>query len=625
MSKTIQYKVQVDTGNSVKTLGQLESELAQINDELKGVEVGSDSFKELSQQSQQVTRDLEKANQQIEGFTADKKFQAADGAIKLAAGSLQSFVGGLGLLGIESDALGEFEEKAASAIAVGIGLKDLSEGVGQLAPLFKQSGIAAKLFGTTARTAITATGIGLFVVALGTVVAYWDDIVKGVKNFANSVPFVGKAIESIKNAFNDLIDRFRPVLEFLGILPDEVEIANQAVIESNNQVIDQTQRELELLQAKGASQEEIFNKRKQQLEAELDNLRRNGAEQEEIFEKETELLVLQAKEEKRLADEKDRIRKEQLEKDKKAQEKQERLAEEERQRKEKEKEEEEKRIQEEIERENKRLESIAGILETYRQRQRDIEAESEIEKINLEEERKLAELERLGATEEQKQEIRNFYEDRRREAQLAADELKREEDKKRSEDAIAAAISEKEAIAQIEQAKLGVLSQAGGLLNQLAGENQQLQIASVVATQAAAIGQILSSTAVSNAKAVAASPLTFGQPWVAINSISAGLGIASSIASATKAISDIKASKSKTSPSGGGNLPRGRGGAAGGANTQAEPPVSRTFSSTLEQQVEVDEIRESRREPIQTYVISGDVSNAQEAEQKIRQRRRVGS
>lgn len=605
MSKTIQYKVQVDTGNSVKTLGQLESELAQINEELQDVAIGSDRFKELSSSAQQVTRDLEKANQQVEGFTADKKFQAADGAIKLAAGSLQSFVGGLGLLGIESEALGEFEQKAASAIAVGIGFKDISEGIGQIGPLFKQSGIAAKLFGTTTRTALTATGIGVFVIALGTVVAYWDDIVKGVENFGKKVPFVGKAIDFIKEQFDKLIERFRPILEYFGLIPTAAEKANQAIIESNQGVIDVTEREIAVLQAKGAKQEEIFNAKQKQLQLELENLRRNGAEAEEIYEKETELLVLQAQEEKRLADERDKRRQEQLEKDKKAQEERDRLAEEERVKKEKE-------AQEALDKENKRLEAIAGILEAYRQKQKDIDAESEVEKINLEEERKLAELERLKATEEEKEQIRAFYRERRKEAEQTDAEIRLAEQKKRDEEEAAN-------VQKQEEVKAAAISGGIQALQALAGESKAVAIGAVIATQAQAIGEIISNTGIANAKAVAAFPVTLGQPWVGINTASAAASIAASILSARRSIQQIQGSGSGSSPAGSPNLPQPR---SSGVSAPSTPTVATALETTLGAQ-DVQEER-SRRNPVRAYVVSGDVSSAQEAEAKIRSRRRVG-
>ena len=65
MSKTIQYKVQVDTGNSVKSLNQLETELADINSQLKNVAPNSDAFKDLSKQAQDTTKQIDKVNKSI--------------------------------------------------------------------------------------------------------------------------------------------------------------------------------------------------------------------------------------------------------------------------------------------------------------------------------------------------------------------------------------------------------------------------------------------------------------------------------------------------------------------------------------------------------------------------------
>jgi len=69
-------------------------------------------------------------------------------------------------------------------------------------------------------------------------------------------------------------------------------------------------------------------------------------------------------------------------------------------------------------------------------------------------------------------------------------------------------------------------------LVELAGKESALGKALFLFQQAAAIGQIIFNTAIANAKAVAASPLTFGQPWVTINTISAGVSIASVVAQA---------------------------------------------------------------------------------------------
>jgi len=292
------YKVEIDVES--KTLGQLEDELAQINEELKDVDRNSEAFKNLSKQAQALNKEIEKTNNEIEGLKLEDKLMAADGAARVFGGSLATVVGTLGVLGVESEAFGEFEKKAASAIAVGLGVKDVAEGFGNLSLVMKKSGVAAKLFGSTTSKALIATGIGAFIVALGTVIAYWDDITAGAKKFANSVPFIGQAIEGIKNLFGDLMDAARPVLEFLGILPDAAERAQMAIVETTDLAIQELQRELAIAQAAGEDAKEIFRIRQELIETELENLKAANAEKEEIYKKETELLALQAAEQKRI-------------------------------------------------------------------------------------------------------------------------------------------------------------------------------------------------------------------------------------------------------------------------------------------------------------------------------------
>lgn len=128
MNQTVNIDVRVDH----KSINQLEDELSQVQAELKKISTTDPKFNEYAQQAQGLTRELDKANTAAEGFTSEKKFQAADGAIKVMAGSLSGVVGALGLIGVESEVFGEMEQKAASAIAVAMGIKDVSEGFNQV-------------------------------------------------------------------------------------------------------------------------------------------------------------------------------------------------------------------------------------------------------------------------------------------------------------------------------------------------------------------------------------------------------------------------------------------------------------------------------------------------------------
>jgi hypothetical protein len=249
----------------------------------------------------------------------------------------------------------------------------------------------------------------------------------------------------------------------------------------------------------------------------------------------------------------------------------------------------------EAEIEKKRLESIQSIRDEYRMKIEDLEAEDENARLELEEQRKLAELEALNASEEQKMEVRKYY-----------DTLQTELEKEQSEARIANALAEKEAKAKIFDAQADLAQQFGSLLQQIGEENKALAITGIIVEQVASVARIISNTGIANAKAVAASPLTAGQPWVAINTVSAGLSIASSIASATKAISKL---------GGGGGV---SGDSSNGQGSQAQAPSFNLVGSGGINQI-AQSLNQNPNEPVKAYVLSKDVTSEQEFDRNIKQ------
>ena len=185
-----------------------------------------------------------------------------------------------------------------------------------------------------------------------------------------------------------------------------------------------------------------------------------------------------------------------------------------------------------------------------------------------------------------------------------------------SQERINIMLSEKQARADIQNAELDLVAGFGNFLKEIAGKNKRLAIAGVIAEQAAAIGKIVVNTGIANAKAVAASPLTFGQPWVTINSISGALGIATAVASGIKAVQQINSSDSGNASSGGTTLP-----SAGGAGAAA--PTAPSLAKTAIPQIEgtqgganpssqiAQTIGAASGKPIKAYVVSGDVTSQQ--------------
>jgi cytochrome c556 len=176
-------------------------------------------------------------------------------------------------------------------------------------------------------------------------------------------------------------------------------------------------------------------------------------------------------------------------------------------------------------------------------------------------------------------------------------------------------MAELEAKADLQNAYLDLASGFASFLKDIAGKNKKVAIAGVIVEQAAAIGKIVVNTGIANAKALAASPLTFGQPWIAINTISAGLSIAASVAAGIKAIQQINASDSG-SPATATAAPRTAGGAAptpptaGGGPTTIPQIVGTTGQATPGQQI-AQTLAARTDKPIKAYVVSGDVTSQQ--------------
>lgn len=166
-------------------------------------------------------------------------------------------------------------------------------------------------------------------------------------------------------------------------------------------------------------------------------------------------------------------------------------------------------------------------------------------------------------------------------------------------------LAQKEAKADIQIATLDVAQKGISVLKNIAGENVAVQKALLIAESAAGIAKILVNTGVANAKAVAVSPVTGGQPFVAINSISAGLGIAGNIAATAKGLSALGGG----SPKSGGSVPKSAGGGS-------QPPSFNIVGASETNQL-ADAVAGQANQPVQAYVVANDVSSAQSLERNI--------
>jgi len=307
MARQITFDVEVDSGNSVKTLGSLKDELEAINAELEQVEVGSKEFISLSDRARNTSSEIKTLEKTFEGLEPQQKteafvkgFEGIAGAVAVTAGSLQLF-------GVESERVGQLEEKVQGAIAIAIGARSVAEGA-------LQARIAARIIAEKAA-------------AVSTKVLTVAQRVYNAVLAANPIFLLVTVIAAVTTGIYALSKALKSNTE-------DVEDNTDALLAQNEAYAKGQEFSLRLAKARGESAIEI---KKRELEladtlVEQAKLRKQQATEEEDIEKareefsqalqnrivlRTELIKLEKDEREKIAKEEEEARKKRLEKLKK--------------------------------------------------------------------------------------------------------------------------------------------------------------------------------------------------------------------------------------------------------------------------------------------------------------------
>jgi hypothetical protein len=225
-----------------------------------------------------VTTNTSQAEAQINQLEGSIK--VLDGAVNLVGGSLETVAGGLALTGaLSKEQAEQFEAAAIGAIAFADGAKrtldgvvNLQEGFGKLAASSKAAAAASRILGTAIKV---ATGpIGIAVVAIGAIIGI---LVK----FKDSLGIVGDAIDFVTDGINKLTDA-------IGL----TDTAAAKEIETNKELADSQANKLELLKAEGASRETLVKKERELLNTRIKAEKEGSEEQKKAI---RELALFNAK------------------------------------------------------------------------------------------------------------------------------------------------------------------------------------------------------------------------------------------------------------------------------------------------------------------------------------------
>jgi hypothetical protein len=247
----------------------------------------------------------------IEAFDPDAKFKAFGQSIQGVAGAFAATQGALALVGVESAEVEKQLLKVQGALALSEGLNTVLssiDGFKNLALVIKTNVLsafasmkaAAITAFTTIRGALIATGVGAFAIALGLIVANFDAIKEAVLKAIPGLANVGKI-------FSGIVEK---VTDFVGIT-NEADRALEKFTKTSARRKEGLESELKVLEASGAGEKALSEKRKEIVNTDLNVLREklkttgklSDDEAKKFRELKTELVVIDSKYNKSVIDE----------------------------------------------------------------------------------------------------------------------------------------------------------------------------------------------------------------------------------------------------------------------------------------------------------------------------------
>lgn len=624
-------------------LRQAQSDVAELSDKFGAT---SKEAIEAAKRAGELKDAIGDAKSLTDAFNPDAKFSALSGSLAGVASGFSAVEGGLALTGVESEKLQETMVRLQAAMALSQGLQGLGESIDS----FKQMGAVAKNALSGIRTGIAATGIGVLLIALGAVVAYWDDIKSAVNGVSSEQEKLNELAQTNLDTEQGKLDSFSLQENSLRLQgKSEKEILKMKIAQTN-EVIQATKDQIYQNDITAKSQIEAAERNKTILKGILEflsipfqtvlktidsigaavgedfglskgfsKLLDKGASL--IFDPAAERAAAEATKKEslktieKLKSDRDGLQlsinaiDKQASKDAAA----------------KRKEANDKEIQD--------AKDKADALERIRQGEIDTQAERRAEELRkVQEDYKLliAEAEKYGkdttklkeAQRTKEKEITDKFAAEDAEKKLAEDEKAKADAQKKLDDEKAIAYekiriaqAEAEQKAAIQQQGLDTAAQGIGLIKGLFEKSKGVQKAAIIAESAIGIGKMLIANNLANIGALAtpqaiATAGAAAVPAIAFNNISTGIGIAANIAATAKALQAV-----------GGGAASGGGSFVGGSPTPPPAPQFNVVGNTG-----VNQLAQTlgSQQPVQAFVVANQVTTQQALDRNILNNASIG-
>lgn len=251
-TKTINLDIETNLGSLKSQFKQAQAAVAELSAQFGAT---SQQAAEAAKRAAELKDRIEDAKNLTDAFNPDAKFNALSRSIGGALNGFQAYEGAIGLVGVESEALQATLLKVQSAMALSQGI----QGVMEAKDSFIQLGAVVKnAFAgmTTAAKVFMVSGIGLVIAALTTLVSQWDNIKNSLtpataqaKRFEQSTRESGEAARKALENFDD----YEKTLKRLGYTEDNIASKRR---KRYKEAIEQTKQELKAAEALYESQKE---------------------------------------------------------------------------------------------------------------------------------------------------------------------------------------------------------------------------------------------------------------------------------------------------------------------------------------------------------------------------------
>jgi hypothetical protein len=262
MAKKIALDLEIKStsvGEATKKTTSLRTEIRNLREQMASGELKGEAFTEAAKRAAAMQDQMDKVNKTVKTLANDnRRLDAFVSTAQGIAGGFAAAQGAAALFGSENEDLQKTMVKLQASMTLLNGLQQVSNLLRKESALNTVLLGKANVFATTTtggltkgmkllRIAIISTGIGALVVGIGLLIANFDKVKKAVLDFIPGLSKVGEIFTRIKNAVTD----------FIGVTSDATRAieAQQKAFEAKQKI---EEYEIELMEAMGKSQEEIF-------------------------------------------------------------------------------------------------------------------------------------------------------------------------------------------------------------------------------------------------------------------------------------------------------------------------------------------------------------------------------